>query len=103
MALGSITVLEVTAGDGPLRMDLLQFAGDGAYPTGGTPNFQAAVRAALGKGRVEIVAVIGQLCGGRTVYYDKAADKLLVYSGTSEVANASDQSGVTFRLVAISK
>lgn len=103
MAIGAITVLEVTAGDGPLRMDLLQFAGDGAYPTGGTPNFQAAVRAALGKGQIELIGVIGQVCGGLHPYYDKAADKLLVYSGAAEVSGASNQSAVQFRLIAISK
>jgi hypothetical protein len=103
MAIGAITVLEVTAGDGPLRADLISFAGDGAYPTGGTANFQTLVRNALGKGRVEIIAVLGQDCGGRTPVYDKALDKLKVYNGTSEISNATDLSATTFRLVVLSK
>lgn len=103
MALGLITVLEVSAGDGPLRADLISFPGDNAYPTGGTTNFQALVRAALGKGRIEIIGVVGQDCGGRTPVYDKALDKLKVYNGTSEVSNASDQSAVTFRMIVLSK
>lgn len=103
MALGTITILEVSAGDGPLRADLVQFAGDGAYPTGGTANFQALLRTALGKGHVEIIGVITQNSGGKQLAYDKANDKLIVYSGASEVANASDQSGTTFRAVVLSK
>jgi len=111
MALGTITVTKKTqVGDGPVRFDLLSFAGDGAYPSGGSTGFQALVRAALGVGNVEVLAVIAQDCGGYQPIYDKAADKLKVYYGDNN--NASDGplvenatanlSGTTFKVLVLS-
>lgn len=112
MALGAITVVENVVADGPVRMDLLSFAADGAYPTGGTAAFQAAVRTALAKGNLELVAVIPQDCGGYGVCYDKANDKLKCYTGDNDnvadgpqvqVANAANLSAVTFKVLVLSK
>lgn len=112
MAIGAITVVERVDIGGHARMDLLSFAGDGAYPTGGTAGFQAAVRSAVGAGNLELVGVLPQDCGGYHVAYDKAADKLKVYHGDNdggadgpgvEVPNAADLSAVTLRLLAITK
>jgi hypothetical protein len=112
MALGAITVVESAVADGPVRMDLLSFAADGAYPTGGSAGFQAAVRAALNKGNLEIVGVIPQDCGGYSVTYDKAADKLKVYTNDNDnvadgpgvqVANAANLGGVTFKVLVLTK
>ncbi len=105
MALGTPTVLELSAGDGPLRTDLISFAGDGAYVAGGTAAFQLYVRnalKALTKANVEVLAVIPQDCGGKTPCYDKAADKLKVYDGTTEQANGS-LSATTFHVLVLSK
>jgi len=112
MAIGAITVLEKSSADGPFHVDLLSFAADGAYPTGGTAAFQAAVRTALAKGAVELVAVVPQDCGGYTVCYDKANDKLKVYYNDYDavadgpdiqVPNATNLAAVTFVVMAISK
>lgn len=112
MALGAITVSERVDIGGFARMDLLSFAGDGSYPTGGTAAFQAAVRTALGVGNLEVVGVIPQDCGGYNAIYDKAADKLKVYYGDNDnsadgpqvqVPNTTSLSGVTFRVLVLSK
>jgi hypothetical protein len=107
-----ITVLEQVAADGPVRLDLLSFAADNAYPTGGTPNFQALVRTALKVGHLELVGVVPQDCGGYQVGYDKLNDKLKVYTGDNDnvadgpavqVGNTVDLSAATFRLICITK
>lgn len=112
MAIGAITVLEKSSALGGHRADLISFAGDGAYPTGGTAAFQAAVRAALGVGSVEIVACLPQDCGGYSPCYDKANDKLKVYYNDYDavadgpdiqVPNTTNLSAVTFRLLVLSK
>ena len=110
MAIGAIT-----AGDqdgakpsAPLFVDVLSFNGDDAYPTGGTTGFQAAVQAIVGDQR-EILAVIGQDCGGYDPVYIPATDALKVYesgadgSANDEVANAADLSGTTFNVVVLSR
>ncbi len=111
MALGTITVGVKEHAPGHMRMDLMSFAGDGSYPTNGTAAFQASVRAALGVGNVEVLAVIPQDCGGYVPCYDKAADKLKVYYSNSdssdgpliEVPNATSLSGVTFKVMIVSR
>jgi len=112
MAIGAITVVEKSAARGPFNADLISFAADGAYPTGGTAAFQAAVRAALGKGAVEILAVIPQDCGGYHPCYDKANDKLKAYYSDLDavadgpdiqVPNATNLAAVTFVVLVISK
>lgn len=109
MALGTVTIVKENNMEfGPQRNDLVSFAGDGSYPTGGTANFQALYRAALGKGNLEIVGVLPQGTGGYTVTYNKATDKLQVFHGDNnnaadapgvEVPNATDLSGTTFRCI----
>jgi hypothetical protein len=109
MAIGVITLAE-QAKTQPVFVDRLSFAGDGAYPTGGTAAFQAKLRAKTGDQR-QILAVIPQDCGGYHVVYDHAADKLKVYHGNNdggadgpavEVPNATDLSAVTFNLAILS-
>jgi hypothetical protein len=111
MALGTITVVSKTQVPGPLNLDQISFAGDGAYPANGTPGFQALVRAALGKGNVTILHVVPMECGGYVPFYDAAADKLKVLYGDNNnaadgplIENATaNLSGTTFKLVVISK
>lgn len=109
MALGLITNVEAVAGIGPLFINRVTVVGDGAYPTGGSAAFQAALQAKIGKGRT-IVSMSPQDCAGYVVCYDHANDKLKVYHGNNdgvadgpavEVPNATDLSGVTFNLVFI--
>jgi hypothetical protein len=110
MAIGTMTkTLDGQFGNtGPVNFNLVSFAGDGSYPTGGTAGFQATVRA-LFKDAREIVGIEAQDCGGYVPVYDKAADKLKVYqcagsaAPMSEVPNATNLSAVTFRVLVRSK
>lgn len=111
MAIGTITVVKKALGGSVLRMDTLQFAADGAYPTGGTAAFETAVRDALDVGSVDVLGIIPNDCGGYVPVYDQANDKLKVYYSNSdaadgpliEVPNTTNLSGVTFNLVVVSK
>lgn len=111
MAIGAITVLKKADAFGEMNADLVSFAGDGAYPTGGTA-IEAALRTALSKGTVDVFAVIPQDCGGYWPVWDEANNKLKVYyhdydavaDGPGiEVPNTTNLSAVTFKLVVISK
>jgi hypothetical protein len=111
MALGTITNpagLDGPGGPTPVFADLISFAGDGAYPAGGTAGFQASYRAATKNNR-EVLGVLPQDCGGYVPVYDKTNDKLKVYEQTNvatspliETATA-DLSGTTFNLIVLSK
>lgn len=111
MAIGAITVVNKTQITGPLNVDQISFAGDGAYPANGTPGFQALVRTALGKGNVTILYVIAQDCGGYLPVYDNVADKLKVYYADNNnaadgplIENATaNLSGSTFKITVLSK
>lgn len=112
MAIGAITVLEKSHAGGPLRADLISFAADGSYPTGGTAAFEASVRAALDVGAVDVLGVCPQDCGGYQVVYDRANDKLKVYQGDNDnasdapgvqVPNTTNLAAVTFVLLVLSK
>lgn len=112
MAIGTGTVAVRTGHDNRgAFIDLVSFAGDSSYPTGGTAGFEASMRAAIGRGNIDVVGVIGQDCGGYVPVYDRANDKLKVYfvnnDGASdgpmiEVAGSTDLSGVTFRVLVVS-
>ncbi len=106
MALGAMTNdKEHLSNPGPMGLARLSFAGDGAYPTGGTAGFQALVRTLLKKPGLEVIDVISGDCGDNLVHYDKANDKLKqrVISTGAEAANASNQSGVTLRCTVLYK
>lgn len=102
MALGAITVVSKFQAPGPINIDEITLAGDGAYVAGGTAGFQALVRTALAKGAVTILHVITKDAGGQTVTYTASTDKLKVFDGTSEHANAN-LSAITMRLIVVSK
>ena len=111
--IGTITVDDGVDNVGPSFMTLIHFAGDGAYPTGGTPGFAALVKTAVGKAKAgsrQILAVIPQDCGGYKVSYDYANDKLKVWWNTSsddspseEVDGTPDLSATTFNVLVIWK
>lgn len=102
MALGAMTKQESVGAVGPVFYDRISFAGDGAYPTGGTPGFQTAIQALLKAGR-KVLTVIPGDCGDNLVTYDSANDKLKcrVASTGAEVANAANLSAVTFNLTVV--
>jgi len=104
MALGAATVQGRFSHDSrPGMMDLLRFAGDNAYAAGGTANFRAFVRQAVGRGSLDIIAVIGLDPATHRVYYDRATDKLKVsVAAGTEVAAATDLSATTFTVLVVS-
>lgn len=112
MAIGTITPVADGGylASAPLGVDLISFAGDTSYPTGGTADFEGSVQAILGK-TVKVLTVIPGDCGGYTPVYDYTNDKLMVYYGNTdaadgpniEVPNATALNGVTFRVAVLSK
>ncbi len=107
MALGTITLVKDAGGmpSAPSFADALSFAGDGAYPTGGTAGFAALVQAKSGDTRQPYAVIPVGLNGGYNAIYDLANDKLLVEVKSSgvEVANAVDLSATTFKVVVLSR
>ena len=109
MAIGAITKTPADSGSvgpGHVYADAISFAGDGAYPTGGTA-FDALFKAVVKDDR-NILAVLNADSGGFTPVYDKATGKLKVYrtgavnAAQEEVPNTTNLSATTFRLVVIS-
>ena len=105
MALGTPTVRDSADAFSNLFEVTFDIPGDGAYPTGGTPNMSTVVSGALAsqkKGLVNVVAILGS-APGYLVNYDAQNDKLVVLnlsSNGAQVSNATDLSGTTFRLTA---
>jgi len=102
MSLGTVTVGD-KAGQkrAPQFVDHLQFAGDGAYPSGGTADFQEYVQAAFGDKR-EVIGVLGQDCGDFVPVYDKANDKLKVYKRSDGAEASGNLSTTTFNILVFS-
>jgi hypothetical protein len=95
------------AAQGPIFWDTVTLVGDSAYPTGGSAGLQTKLQTLRGDSRV-IVAVHVLDGFGNVLNYDAINDKLKVYIQDSggalgEVANATDLSGTTFKLVIQSK
>jgi hypothetical protein len=113
MAIGTLSLGSIAApgAEPPVFLDLVSFAGDGAYPTGGTAAFQTTFRTKVKSAR-EILAVIPQDCGGYVPCYDKTNDKLKVYFANNdggadgpliEVTSAADLSAITFNVLVVSR
>jgi len=110
MTLGTITIqAESTKALRPQFMDVVSFAGDSSYPTGGTA-FDALFQAKT-KDQRNPIAVIAIDGGGYQVAYDRATGKLKLYQGDNdnsadapgiEVPNATNLSAVTFVVLVIS-
>ena len=106
MALGAITRDEdVGQRGGPVIAELISFAGDSSYTTGGTVGFTALVRTALARGDVTILGVVAQNLSDHVVRFDEPNDTLLVslMSTGAEVGNGVNLSGITFKLLVICK
>ena len=103
MALGAGTVPKKIQAHTPKFFDFITVVGDGAYPAGGTAGFLAYFRTLVGQQR-EILAVIDQSLLADAVEYDHVNDKLLVRVKATGVESAvANQSGVTYRMLVISK
>lgn len=112
MALGTITVNKVIkSGDTPLQHVDVSIVGDDAYATGGTLGLEATLRDAIETGD----SLAGSLSGldllkvekidglvDSDAHYVVATDALMVRDGDgAQKANASDQSGDTYRLLTL--
>lgn len=104
MSLGALVVVDKSASQGPVFYDRITVVGDSAYPTNGSVGLQALFQTAV-KSHRQIVAVIPAYCGDAVPSYDPVTDKLKVQvmSTAAEVANNNDQSGLTYKLLVISK
>ena len=105
MALGTLTASSPVGQEGgPISMHRVSFAGDDSYPTGGTP-FQDLARAALGKGNIEILAVVQQNLSDHVCRFDIATGNLTVQvmGSGAEVGNGTDLSSTTFELLVIAR
>lgn len=118
MALGTTTIVEQVAGEGPVFIDRVTQVGDGAYPAGGTAAFQAKYRAAAvasGLKKASGRNIIAILPGGLNPddgsgtskeivpLYDHTSDKLMMVLMNTGVESAqSNQSSVTYNLLVLS-
>lgn len=104
MALGTATAVAKQGRDPSqaLGLFLLAFAGDGAYPSGGTASFQDYVRAAIGQNCTVLGVVDVALNATYYPVYDSLNDKLKVYVRATGVENATaDISAQLFRVLVI--
>ena len=112
MSIGAITIKASRRLDGGMDYTA-SFAGDNAYPAGGTLAFTDALRAAIkaaaaaasdknvrGPEAVTILDVQAQDCGAYSVGYVQATGALKVTDTTTgaEAAPAADLSGTTFNV-----
>lgn len=117
MSLGAITILAVRETvDGGQEL-VCSCAGDGAYAAGGTPNFNAALRAAIktahaaatdknirGEEAVACLYVVPARAGVYVPSYDYANDKLFVYDNSTDAESVvANMSGTTFEFTAVCK
>lgn len=103
MALGAGAVSKQIPAHTQVFHELITLVGDGTYPAGGTAGFKAKFAEIVGHDR-EILAVIDQSLLADAVEYDHVNDKLLVRVKASGVESAvANQSGVTYRMLVISK
>lgn len=111
MAIGTMTLTSASVGNTSqtLYADKISMVGDGAYPTGGSTGVQTALRA-LTKDQRTILAVVGiGANGGYLPVWDAANGKLQLFTVggnagvvAAELANATDVSGTTFKLLVLS-
>lgn len=114
MALGTVTVQKIRnrAGGSSLKIVDLTVVGDTSYPTGGTTGLEATLRTAIAAqdersgslAGLDLIAVIQQdSVADRVVKYLPGTDALYVQvmSTAAQVANATNLSGETYRLVTL--
>lgn len=109
MALGTpdLSFNSLRAPSAGINVDVMTFTGDTAYAAGGTEEFSAFLKTALGR-EIEILAVLGYSIQGttqpHTVHYDRENDKLQVFlADTAAEAGAGDLSAATFHVTIVSQ
>jgi hypothetical protein len=103
MALGAGAVVKKLEGLQPVYHEFITLVGDGAYAAGGSAGFKAKFEEVVASKRT-ILAVLDQSLLADAVEYDHVNDKLLVRVKATGVESAvADQSGVTYRMLVISK
>jgi hypothetical protein len=104
MALGTLTVSASSGGapSAPVFRDHVSMPGDSSYPTNGSA-FLAAFQAAVGVKSARVIDAVHDVGGvaGHYPVYDKANGKLKIFVRTTgvEVANTTDLSATTFKLL----
>lgn len=99
MALGAMTVTDKANSEGTLFIDVITFAGDSAYSSGGSA-FDAAFKAAVGHDR-KIMSAYGY-GGNNSVEYIPSTGKLMARAAGGSEASG-DLSGSTFRVTVTSR
>jgi hypothetical protein len=101
MALGTLTVVEKVAAQGPVVFARCTLVGDGTYPAGGSTGLLALLRAALKLPNANILSIKDEGILADAVEYDHANEKLFVRVKATGIESAvGNQSGVTYSLVA---
>lgn len=105
MAIGIITIENrVMSTGGPIVLEIVSFAGDAAYPTGGMVGLEAALEAAANAGR-KVLWVDGWSSANHKVQWvpSTGALKAHVAADLTEVPNATNLSAASFRCAIWSK
>jgi hypothetical protein len=100
MALGTATKSGKMTQDS-YKAHLLSHVGDDAYAAGGTADYTAFVRSAIGEGNLEVLGVFAQDCGDHVPVFDPANDKLKVYLRSTGAEATGDLSSVTYNYLVI--
>lgn len=104
MALGTFTITQKVAAQGPVQFVRATVVGDNAYVTGGSTGLLAALRAALGNSQVKILSARDDYAAVATrathVVYDPATDRLISRTtSTGAEFTTPDQSGTIHTLL----
>ncbi|RTL30300.1 MAG: hypothetical protein EKK55_02175 [Rhodocyclaceae bacterium] len=105
MSLGALTVIEKADSSVSQNQVAFTLVGDGAYPAGGTPGFEAFVQEKLGK-TLTLVAAHGMSLGAVAIlaWYDFVNDKLCLRNLTDGAdATPGSFAAETFQIVATYK
>jgi len=118
VALGTLTLIDAPVNGGnaasdPLFLEEVSLVGPASYTTGGDTGLQVAYRAkGVAQAHRTIINVLPVDGKGYQFGWNSTDGKLLVYYGNNdgvadgpavEVANATDLSGTTFRLMIMSR
>lgn len=111
MAIDTLVInREIGADTSPIRLFDITLTGDDAYPTGGTADIESVLRGLLEDARTRFGSLSNlrllsvdntHAAATYALYFDRVNNKLLVraLADNAEVANATDLSASTFRLL----
>jgi len=96
MSAALTTVTKVARnGSPPMNFDEVTFEGPTAYPSGGTTGFEAVIAAVLGRGTIDLLAVIQIDGSGYVLRYNKGTDKLMIFESDNGGADGPLQETTT--------